>query len=186
MGFLRTRDPRVLLLLILAISSTSCLIFTRAQLFDARKSAFDQRLRGRWIGTGELKDVYATFDGKTTLESNIIAGKGPTKPSELFFDIVTGSIGKYPYMSIRLRENPGEDGYLLARYSIHGDELKVWLLDSTLIDAAITEGKLKSNRGQSSSTTLTDSPATIAAFIKANEDSDQLVEFLGVFKRAGH
>jgi hypothetical protein len=170
------------LLILLTFLSTSCLIVTEQPLIDPAKSKPDARLRGRWVGTGELKDVYALFDGSSTLESNIVGGKGPANRSELLFDIATGPIGKFQYISLKPREEGTRSEYLLARYTIEGDELKVWLLNSPLFDAATSQGRLKSHK-RSSSTTLTDSPKKIIAFIVRNENADDLFQYLGTFKR---
>lgn len=179
-----SRLSRIGLIFLAACLGSSCLIVSKESLIEPSKSKTDARLIGRWVGTDKLADVYALFKQGTVLESNIIAGKEPVKESELMFDYFTGSIGKHQYMSLKMRDDPATDGYLLARYVIEGDELKIWLLDSTLIDAAISHGKLKSDKAGSSSTTLTDPRKKILAFIVAHEDSKDLFEFLGAFKRA--
>lgn len=175
---------RIGLILLLACLGSSCLIVSKESLIDPNKSKPDDRLIGRWVGTDKLSDVYALFKQGTVLESNIIAGKEPVKESELMFEYFTGAIGKYQYLSLKMRDEPASEGYLLARYTIAGDELRIWLLDSPLVDAAIAQGKLKSDKGNSSSTTLTNSRKKILAFIIANEDSKDLFEFLGAFKKA--
>ncbi len=175
---------RIGLILLIAWFSSSCLIVSKESLIDPRTIKPDERLIGRWAGTDKLADTYALFKQGSVLESNIIAGKEPVKESELMFEYFAGAIGKHQYLSLKLRDEPASEGYLLARYAIEGDELKIWLLDSTLVDAAIAQGKLKGHRGGSSSTTLTDHRKKILAFIIANEDSKDLFEFLGAFKRA--
>lgn len=184
MHALLSQLSRIGLIFLAAWVSSSCLIVSKESLIEPRKSKTDERLLGRWIGTDKLVDVYALFKPGGMLESNIIAGKEPVKESELIFDYFPGTIGKHQYLSLKPRDEPASEGYLLARYLIEGDELKIWLLDSTLVDAAIAQGKLKSNKGSSSSTTLTDSRKKIVAFIVANEDSKELFEFLGAFKKS--
>lgn len=178
------RFSAVAFLVLLTIASSSCLIVSKHSLIDPLKAKPDALLQGRWVGTDQLDDVYAVFDGRSALETNIL-GKGSSEKSELMFDVVTGPIGKYQYMSLKPRAESMGSEYLLARYSIEVDELKIWLLDSTLIDAAVSRGKLKGVKSGSSTTTLTDSPKRIASFIAANEGSDQLFEFLGTFRKAG-
>lgn len=167
-----------------AIVSSSCLVVSKHSLIDPLKAKPDPRLQGRWIGTDKLDDVYAVFDGRSSLETNIL-GKGPGEKSERMFDVVTGQIGKYQYMSLKPRAESIGSEYLLARYSIEGNELKIWLLDSTLIDAAVSQGKLKGGKSGSSTTVLIDSQKDVAAFIAANQNSDELFEFLSTFKKAG-
>lgn len=178
-----SRLSRIGLILLVAGLGSSCLIVSKESLIDPRKSVTDERLLGRWVGTDKLADVYALFSKSSVLESNIIAGKEPVKHSELMFEYFPGTIGKHQYLSLKPRDEPASEGYLLARYTIEGDELKIWLLESTLVDAAIGQGKLKSNKGGSSSTMLMDSRKKILAFIVANEDAKDLFEFLGSFKK---
>ena len=172
---------RAAFIILLAFSSVSCLIVTQHPLIDSTKSEPDKRLEGRWVGTGELRDVYAVFEGDRTLETNIL-GKGSTE-EEMLFDVATGPIGRFRYMSLKLRNEVTGKGYLLARYSIEGDELNIWLLNSPLFDAAISRGRLKSDKGGSSMTMLTDSPRKLVRFIEEHENALALFQHLGTFKR---
>jgi hypothetical protein len=173
---------RLALLLIAAILSTSCLILTEQQLIDPHNTRTDRRLKGRWVGTDKLDDVYALFDGGSSLKSNIM-GKGETAKSDVTFDVANGRIGKYWYLSLKPRDDSADKGYLLVRYSIERNQLKVWLLDSPLIDTAIADGKLKGDKSSSSNTMLTDNPEKLRAFIIQHENDGNLFEYLGTFKK---
>ncbi|HKO96307.1 MAG TPA: hypothetical protein VJU86_04910 [Pyrinomonadaceae bacterium] len=180
-----TRISRIALLSLLAFASTSCVVVSKSTLIDFRSAKSDYRLKGRWVGTDKLSDVYAQFDGSSTLDTNIISGKDGGKPSERMFEYAGGTIGKYEYLSLRPQDE-ATGGYLLVRYVIEGDVMKVWLLDSYSIDSAVSQGKLKGEKSGGSTTTLTDSPKKIAAFIAANEGSAELFELLGVFKKSSN
>jgi hypothetical protein len=86
-------------------------------------------------------------------------------------------------MSLKPRDEEIGKGYLLARYSVEGNALKIWLLDSPLIDGAISRGQLESDKGGSSTTTLTDSPKKLVRFIAEHENAPDLFEYLGTFRK---
>ncbi|MGH9942512.1 MAG: hypothetical protein ACRD9R_09195 [Pyrinomonadaceae bacterium] len=172
-------------LIFVALSASSCIVVSVHPLVDpasARKP--DQELRGRWAGRdAELQGIYAQFDGNASMETNILSGKGNEAKPKLAFEVANAKIGKHQYMSLKPRDESVGKGYLIVRYAIAGDELKVWLLDAAEVSAAISEGQLKSGDGGVASTTnITDSPAKIAAFIEAREDTE-LFEYLGTFKK---
>lgn len=172
---------KLLVLTLLVVLGSSCLIVSTNPLIDPKTSTPDKHLLGRWIGTDKLEGVYALFDERS-LESNILIGQKASNQSELMFDLATGPIGKYRYMSLRPREENTQE-YLLARYAIDGDELKIWLLDSAFFDAAISQGRLKTKPATTSTKILADSPETISDFLVKNQDSEQLFQYLGVFKK---
>ena len=169
-------------LLLLGLLSTSCLIVSKQQLINDKRARRDKGLKGRWIGQDKLRSSYALFDDNL-LETNIFTGKEPAKQSEVVFDLTTGVIGKYKYMSLHPHDETNAE-YLLVRYAIDGSEMKVWVLDSTLIDAAISDGRLKKTVSDGSSTTILSDPADkVVAFIIENEHSDDLFDYLGTFRK---
>ena len=172
---------KLLVLMLLVVLGSSCLIVSTNPLIDPKTSTPDKHLLGRWIGTDKLEGVYALFDERS-LESNILIGQKTTNRSEAMFDLATGPIGKYRYMSLRPREENIQE-YLLARYAIEGDELKIWLLNSSFFDAAISQGHLKTNPTTTSTKRLADSSEAIIDFLVKNQDSEELFRYLGVFRK---
>jgi hypothetical protein len=74
-------------------------------------------------------------------------------------------------------------GYLLAKYLITGDRMKVWLIDEKKVRQAIRDGKLKGEIGRETyaGSTITDTPEKILGYLKTA--GDDALEFLADFEK---
>ena len=76
-----------------------------------------------------------------------------------------------------------DKGYLIVRYAVSDDELKVWIPDADMVKNGITQGKIKGQPGRAlGPPTVSDSPEKIVALLEAS-GGDDLFKFLVKFER---
>jgi hypothetical protein len=92
-------------------------------------------------------------------------------------------IDESSYMVLNDSDITKRKGYLLAKYVITGDRMKVWLVDEKKVRQAVTDGKLKGKIGKETyaGVTVTDTPEKILDYLKTT--GDDAFEFLVDFEK---
>jgi hypothetical protein len=144
----------------------------------------DNRLLGEWIATdGKNTGDYIRFDQGPNMEMSISAFGADITEQNPAFTMFTTRLGKHYYMNLNPTDEDRGKGYLIVRYTVSGDELKVWILDDDKVKSAITQGKIKGQPGRAlGSTTVSDSAEKIAALLEAS-GGDDLFKLFVKFKR---
>ena len=166
---------KILIILAMAVFFSACETVFLNPLSDLRDSKSDKRLLGKWSIKGEkYNGAYLQFDGGSNLKHNLFAVfGGDTQEQNLVFTMFTTRIGKYSYMNLNPADKDKDKGYLIVRYAVDGNQLTVWILDTDKIKTAIKSGKLKGTPGQSfGTTTVSDTPANIEAFLGSPDNGD--------------
>lgn len=171
------------LIVVCAFALSACEVsFINPLPASLRTARPDQRLLGRWLGRDDQGNPnYVRFVRGAEGELNILFDAGD--PS-FAFRATTLKIDNSSYMTLSKAGEPKREGYLLAKYIITGDRMRVWLLDTQKAKQAIKEGKLKGEVGNESyaGVTVTDTPERILSFIKASGDGG--FKFLADFEKA--
>lgn len=169
------------------------LLITSALLFTACDVTFtnplpasfnverDERLSGKWMTRDEEgKAGYVEF---VNLGDREFAINFEANDPNVILKASCARIDDSSYLIIKPTDPKELRGYLLARYSIAGDRLKVWLLRQEKFKQAVREGKLKGQVGPESyaGVTITDTPEKILEFIRTNRD--RVFETLAEFER---
>jgi hypothetical protein len=79
-------------------------------------------------------------------------------------------------------EKKEQKGYLVIRYKIENDSLKLWLAIPAMFKAAIEEGKLRGKAGEAFDSTIIVNPTNEALKFLCSSD-DKMFDYLGEAKR---
>lgn len=139
----------------------------------------DERLLGRWVTDGdEGRPGYVMFVKGANDEINVLFEAGDPN---VMFRLTSLKIYGSTYLLVKSTDPQHNEGYLLAKYFISGDRMKVWLLDDKKMRRAVESAKLKGEFGPESysGVKVTDSAENVLRYIRAggNEPFKLLAEF---------
>jgi hypothetical protein len=160
-----------------ACLSVACALFFSAcevtlvnPLPDSLSAPRDERLLGRWKDLNKTEGPgYIRFDSGSDGEVII---RFESDAPDIALSARTLRIDESGYLALRDSEMTKRKGYLLVKYAITGDRMKVWLLNEKKVRQAIWEGKLKGEIGKEtySGVTVTDTQEKILDYIKTGGD----------------
>jgi len=176
-----------------AVITTSCVVQFKAPLPRSLKTRQDPRLIGKWVGQdeqGHRAFVQCTRGpgGETSISftgENIDTGENSDSSylgyRNPVFRMVTTTIDHQDYMIMRYADVSNGRGYQIARYTVEGDELTIWLTSVDKVKQAIRNKQLRGDvgLGMLPVVTISDSWPKIAALLKSTKSND-------LFVRVGH
>jgi hypothetical protein len=165
---------------LMACIFTGCEVFFLNPLSTPQDATLDNRLMGEWVSTdGKKTGDHIRFDQGPNMEMHISVFGDDITEQNPAFTMFTTKLGKHYYMNLSPTDEYKGKGYLIVRYTVSGDELKVWILDDAKVKSAITHGKIKGQPGRVlGPTTVSDSTEKIVALIEASGGNDLFVPFV--------
>ena len=171
-----------------ACLSVACALFFSAcdvtfinPLPDSLSFARDERLLGRWKALDKKeRPNHVTFNSGSDGEFIIHSEAGDPA---MVLRARALKIDESSYMVLNDSDTTKRKGYLLAKYVITGDRMKIWLVDEKKVRQAVTDGKLKGEIGKETyaGVTVTDTPEKILDYLKTT--GDDAFEFLVDFEK---
>ena len=141
----------------------------------------DEQLLGRWKAEDEPeeKGYVRIVEG----ENDEVLVRFESGDPDNVLRATTLKIDNSSYLKLTDEDSTKRKGYMLVRYTIVGDSLKVWLLDDKRVREAIRDGKLKGEFGPEtySGASVTDSPEKILGYIRTG--GDDAFKFLNEFRK---
>ncbi len=161
-------------------------------LSDPQKAAIDNSLIGMWYSKKNDVDCYVVFgeSEKTRLMEVACIGNEKGKGvSVIAFHAFPTYSKKYRYLNMRMADQAAtdtigsdkakySDKYLVARYEVNNNHLKLWYAGNAALHEAIKNGALK-GKINGLEHTLTDSAENLLQFFNDNENYGGYAVFEG-------
>ena len=162
-----------------------CIPVSREPLSPALDAKHDKRLTGTWVGhaAGEDDVFWVHFVEAENSMTDIVLVASERKGADvMFFKMFPTMTGGSCFMNIKTDEKDrpdstkvmGGNDYIIARYDISGDVLKIWLINDK-IKGAIERGELKGTvekQTWSDNITMTDTAQNIVNYLQKDEHRD--------------
>ena len=179
---------KAFLIALLCVFLSGCDVVFISPLIDPKDSVVDRRLIGKWsILDGPLHEK-SYIDIKQSNQKLIIASVTSKKlKDKLMKEFYTISCNEKSFIVAAYTgrvEKKEQKGYLVIKYKLESDSLKLWLATPTMFKAAIEAGQLHGKAGEAFDSTLIVEPANEALKFLCSSD-DKMFEYLGEVKRAG-
>src|SRR2546429_464105 len=132
---------KVALTLLFAAMLSGCVVSFTNPLPASQPIGRDERLLGKWEGRDEQGSPgWVRFEegSKDEIKVFLSGDLGYQNPA---FQMVTTKISGNDYMILRLNDPNSDKDYVVARYSIDGNKLTVYLLNVAKAKEAIMKGK---------------------------------------------
>lgn len=164
-----------------ALFFSACEVTFINPLPDSLSVARDERLLGRWKDLDKKEHpAYVRFDSGSDGEFII---HFESDDPDVVLSARTLRIDESSYLVLKDSDTTKRKGYLLAKYVVTGDRMKVWLVDEKKVRQAVRDGKLKGEIGKETyaGVTVTDTPEKILDYLKTAGDG--AFEFLVDFEK---
>src|SRR4028119_713800 len=179
----------VLKALLIAMSGlflSGCDVVFISPLLDPKEAVADTRLVGRWSVPGSPLYEKGYIDIRQSGRKLIIASVTSKKlKDKLMKEFYTVSCQEKNFIVAAYTgrvEKKEHKGYLVIRYQLENDSLKLWLAIPAMFKAAIEAGELHGKAGQPFDSTIIVEPTNEALKFLCSSD-DKMFEFLGEVKR---
>jgi hypothetical protein len=154
----------------------------------SRDFAADERLLGRWSGTDQQgnagfirfnkagsRGIAVSVFGK---DDSALGYKNP------IFMLKTTKLGSFDYLVLTPDPETRPD-YTIARYSVVGNKLKIWILSLEKVREAIKSGRLKgtASGGPYDGAIISSPSRDLVRFLKDSHTNEMFVS-LGEYERA--
>ncbi|HEX8161074.1 MAG TPA: hypothetical protein VF538_04340 [Pyrinomonadaceae bacterium] len=177
---------KALLIATLCLSLSGCDVVFINPLIDPKDAVADTRLVGKWSVPDSPLHEKGYIDIKQSGRKLIIASAAPKKlKDKLMKEFYTISCGEKNFIVAAYtgRVGKGEQkGYLVIRYRLENDSLKLWLAVPAMFKAAVEAGRLHGKAGEAFDSTIIVEPTNEASKFLCSSD-DQMFEYFGEVKR---
>jgi hypothetical protein len=179
----RSIIPGVASLLCFGLLFSGCMVSFDKPLPGSRMFTANPALLGRWSGKDEHGNRYfIQFDKSRTRDFNVAiigADYDLGYPNPLF-KVTTTRIGAFDYLVVNVPIPEPHTEYMLARYSIDKDKLRIWILSVDKVKEAIKNRQVEGRVVTGSwftSVIVSSSPADIVQFLKRPQSADLFTLF---------
>ncbi|HYX72706.1 MAG TPA: hypothetical protein VE732_08045 [Nitrososphaera sp.] len=177
---------KAFLMSMLCLSLSGCDVVFINPLIDPKDATVDTRLVGKWRVTDSPLFEKGYINIKQSAQKLVIASVTPKKLEDKLmkeFYIISCNGKSFIVAAYTGRaEKRGQKGYLVIRYKLENDSLKLWLAIPAMFRAAIEEGKLHGKAGEAFDSTFIVEPADEALKFLCSSD-DKMFGYLGEVKR---
>lgn len=170
----------------LCLSLSGCDVVFISPLIDPKDAIGDTRLVGKWSVPESPLHEKGYIDIKQSGHKLIIASVTSKKlKDKLMKEFYTISCNEKSFIVAAYTgraEKKEQQGYLIVRYRIENNSLKLWLAIPAMFKAAIKEGKLRGKVGEAFDSTIIVEPTKEALKFLCISD-DKMFGYLGEVKR---
>ena len=166
-------------LLVVILLCSSCLVSFKNPLPDLQK--IDNSLLGKWKPIGKEKVIFefsSDSDSQTVLK--LIDEVDSTE--RVVLSATSVKLNNRNFLSLKLLNEEGEGTFLIAKYEIENDKMRVWLLNKTQISKIIDTDELEGERKSGGEISISASSEEISKLLTSPEN-DELFQDLGTFKK---
>jgi hypothetical protein len=177
---------KALLIAILGLSLSGCDVVFINPLIDPEDAVVDKRLIGKWSVPDSPHNKKGYIDIKQSGRKLIIASvASKTLKDKLMKEFHTISCNEKNFIVAAYTgrvEKKEQKGYLIIKYQLVNDSLKLWLAIPAMFKAAIEAGELHGKvSGAFDSTIIVEPPNEALKFLCSSDD--KMFEHLGEVKR---
>jgi hypothetical protein len=177
---------KALLIAMLCLSLSGCDVVFISPLRDPKDATVDTRFIGKWSVPDSPLHEAGYIDIKRSGQKLMIASVTSKKlKDKLMKEFYTFSCKEKSFIVAEYTgraEKKEQKGYLIIRYKIENNSLKLWLAIPAMFKAAIKEGKLRGEAGDAFDSTIIVEPTDEALkFICSSDES--MFGYLGEVKR---
>lgn len=176
---------KLLLTAILCLFLSSCDVVFVNSLIDPKDSIVDKNLLGKWKVLKDSLYENDLIEIKLSGQKLIITTASKELKDKLMDEFYTISCNEKSFIIAAYTgsvEKKKQQGYVVIRYKVENDSLKLWLTDPTMFKAAIREGKLSGKAGEAFDSTIIAESANEAKKFLCSSD-DKMFGYLGEVKR---
>jgi hypothetical protein len=156
-------------------------------LIDPKEAIIDTRLVGRWsvadIPLHEKGHIDVKQSGRKLIIASVTAKELKNKLMKEFYSISCNEKNFIVAAYTGRAAKKERKGYLVVRYKLENDSLKLWLAIPSMFKAAIASGELRGKAGEAFDSTIIAEPAGEALKFLCSSD-DKMFDYLGEVKRA--
>lgn len=170
----------------LGLSLSGCDVVFISPLIDPKDTIVDMRLVGKWsvpdtqlYGKGYINIKQS---GRKLIIASVTSKKLKDKLMEEFYTVSCNEKNFIVAAYTGRVEKKEQKGYLVIRYKLENDSLKLWLAMPAMFKAAIEEGKLRGKTGEAFDSTMIVEPADGALKFLCSSD-DKMFGDLAEVKR---
>ena len=176
----------IVLLLCCGFLFSGCMVEFSKPLPDSRRDKPDRNLLGRWSGVDEQGNPgFIQFDksGSRELTVSVFGKDSNLGYSNPVFRLTTTKIGVAQYLILKPADPNTNSHQTIAKYSIAGNKLKVWVLSVEKIKDAIKNGQLQGTvgAGPRDAVVVSSAPEDVLRFIEHAQDD--LFSLLGEYQK---
>lgn len=177
---------KALLIAVLSLSLSGCDVVFISPLVDPKEATADARLVGKWSVPDSPLHEKGYIDIKQSGRKLIIASVTSKKlKDKLMKEFYTISCNEKNFIVAAYTgrvEKREHKGYLVIKYKLENDSLKLWLAIPAMFKAAIAAGELQGQvRGAFDSTIIVDPTNKALKFLCSSDD--KMFDSLGEVKR---
>ena len=177
---------KALSIAMLGLSLSGCDVVFISPLIDPKGAVVDTRLVGKWSVPDSPLHEKGYIDIKQSGQKLIIASVTSKKlKDKLMKEFYTVSCSEKNFIVAAYTgrvEKKKQKGYLIIRYKLEKDSLKLWLAIPSMFKAAIEAGELHGKVGGAFDSTIIVEPANEALKFLCSSD-DKMFGYLGEVKR---
>jgi hypothetical protein len=177
---------KALLIAMLGLSLSGCDVVFISPLVDPRDAIADTRLVGKWSVPDSPLHEKGYIDIKQSGQKLIIVSVTSKKlKDKLMKEFYTTSYGDKNFIVAAYTGRVGkkeQKGYLVIRYKLENDSLKLSLAIPAMFKAAVEAGRLHGKAGEAFDSTIIVEPTGEALKFLCSSD-DKMFEYLGEVKR---
>jgi hypothetical protein len=173
------KNLALLFLLGTILLCSSCFVsFKNPPLNSQRVS---DNLLGKWQAADKESDVFEIVPD-SNLQTILKLTDGDDPAEKVLFSAAFVELNNRSFLSLKLLNEKGGDTFLIAKYEIKHDKMRVWLLDESRISKMIEQKQLNGELKSSGEISISASSKEINELLESPE-SDELFEDLGTFKK---
>jgi hypothetical protein len=177
---------KALLIAILCLSLSGCDVVFISPLIDPKAAIVDTRLAGKWsVPDGPLHErgyIDIKQSGRKLIIASVTSKKLKDKLMKEFYTLACNEKNFIVAAYTGRVEKKEQKGYLVIRYKLENDSLKLWLAIPAMFKAAIEAGGLQGKAGGAFDSTLIVEPTNEALKFLCSSD-DKMFEQFGEVKR---
>lgn len=178
---------KALLIATSALSLSGCDVVFISPLINPGDAVADTRLAGKWNVPDSPLHGKGYIDIKQSGQKLIIASVTSKKlKDKLMKEFYTVSCNEKNFIVAAYTgrvEKKEHKGYMVIRYKLENDSLKLWLAIPAMFKAAIEAGELHGKAGKAFDSTIIAAPTDEALKFLCSSD-DKMFEYLSEVKRA--
>ena len=181
-----TTALKALSIAMLVLSLSGCDVVFISPLLDPKDAIADARLAGRWsVPASPLHEkgyIEIKQSGRKLVVAAVTSRELKNKLMKEFYTISCNEKNFIVAAYTGRVEKREQKGYLVIRYKLENDSLKLWLAIPAMFKAAIEAGELHGKAGQPFDSTIIVEPPNEALKFLCSAD-DKMFELLGEVKR---
>jgi hypothetical protein len=178
---------KALLIAMVGLSLSGCDVVFISPLIDPKGAVVDMRLAGKWSVPDNPLHEKGYIDIKRSGRKLIIASVTSKKlKDKLMKEFYTLSCHEKNFIVAAYTgrvDKKEQKGYLVVRYKLENDSLKLWLAIPAMFKAAIAAGELHGKAGAAFDSTIIVEPTHEALKFLCSAD-DKMFEYLGEVKKS--